>query len=123
MILNRFASRSDACNFIWESEPLEPDENGVLTALCSETALYVAEDGTGDENGYYLVLCYYTDEGDILDQDLMRVLYICAPPDENGRVEILAARYYNDQTLTRSSRAEFDEEYLKSQDYDHVLPV
>ena len=131
MVLNQFSPQSDSRNFVWQSEELMPDENGVLTAVCSETAVYVVDDKTGKiltgpidyvmtDEGYLLISCLYADESGILDQDLLRVMYVCSQPDQDGQVRILAMQVYNDMTGAYTSRAEFDEEYLASRNYDKV---
>lgn len=128
LVVSRIMQGEDLYQYIWETDPLEPDSEGVLEAEYPALALYAVDDRSGEilagpidyvvngENRISVPVIYW-DRSGILDPDQMSVLYTCSRSSDPGVVTMDAVQVFDSMTQTYSSRADGSHAYIDGQDY------
>ena len=111
IILKKIMEGNDACACLWETKVSGPDENGVLTAICPENAIFVEAAGSGEilagpiaydpgEDGIRIPAIYWGRD-EFFSEDRQPVNFFCSTPEEdNLQVETIQAADEGKQIYT-----------------------
>ncbi len=113
---------------IWETDYLQPDENGVLSAVYPGKNVYAVDDKSGEtlagpidyritEDGRLQICVILSNDNGMLDQNLLNTMYYCRVPEKGNRLTIESICAYNDVTHEYSSRMEIDKEMIGEMGY------
>lgn len=134
LLVHQIMRGEDIYQYIWETDPVTPDSDGVLQATCPEKALFVVDNKTGEilagPIDYLLpgemqiaVPVIYWDRSGILDPDQMSVLYSCTRHADSDELTIDTIQVFDNMTQTYSFRTDTDQEYIDAQDYVNAVFV
>lgn len=117
---------------VWETDYLQPDENGTIRAVFPNRAVYVVDDRTGEhlagpidfnitKDGQLQIAVLYSDENDFSDNELLNTMVYCSVDGDTGPVQVDSIYLCSDGTHDYSARIDITDELLRENGYTNVI--